>query len=50
MPLAKFNFKPGINKEETDYSNEGGWVDANFIRFRKSRVEKIHALWASVLR
>jgi len=41
MPLAKFNFKPGINKEETDYSNEGGWVDANFIRFRKNRVEKI---------
>ena len=41
MPLAKFNFKAGINKEETDYSNEGGWVDANLVRFRKSRVEKI---------
>ena len=41
MPLAKFNFKAGINKEETDYSNEGGWVDGNFIRFRKNRAEKI---------
>jgi hypothetical protein len=41
MPLTKVNFKPGINKEETDYSNEGGWVDGNFIRFRKGRVEKI---------
>jgi len=41
MPLAKFNFKAGINKEETDYSNEGGWVDGNLVRFRKSRVEKI---------
>ena len=41
MPLTKFNFKAGINKEETDYSNEGGWVDANFIRFRKNRAEKI---------
>jgi len=41
MPLAKFNFKAGVNKEETDYSNEGGWVDANLIRFRKNRVEKI---------
>ena len=41
MPLNKLNFKPGINKEETDYSNEGGWVDGNFIRFRKGRVEKI---------
>jgi len=41
MPLAKFNFKAGINKEETDYSEEGGYVDANFIRFRKNRPEKI---------
>ena len=41
MPLAKFNFKPGVNKEETEYSAEGGWVDANLVRFRKSRVEKI---------
>ena len=41
MPLTKFQFKPGINKEETDYSNEGGWVDGNKIRFRKGRVEKI---------
>jgi hypothetical protein len=41
MPLAKFNFKAGINKEETDYAEEGGYVDANFIRFRKNRPEKI---------
>ena len=41
MPLAKFDFKPGVNKEETEYSAEGGWVDANLVRFRKSRVEKI---------
>ena len=41
MPLTKLNFRPGINKEETDYSNEGGWVDGDKIRFRKGRVEKI---------
>ena len=41
MPLSKIDFKPGINKEETDYANEGGWVDADKIRFRKGRVEKI---------
>ena len=41
MSLAKFNFKAGVNKEETDYSNEGGWVDSNLVRFRKNRVEKI---------
>jgi len=41
MPLTKINFKPGINKEETDYANENGWVDGNLIRFRKGRPEKI---------
>ena len=41
MPLTAFNFKAGINKEETDYANENGWVDGNFVRFRKGRPEKI---------
>ena len=41
MPLASFKFKAGINKENTDYSEEGGWVNANFIRFRKGVAEKI---------
>ena len=41
MPLTKFNFKAGTNKVETDYSNEGGWVDGDKIRFRRGRVEKI---------
>ena len=45
MPLTKFNFKPGINKEETNYSNENGWVDGNLVRFRKGGVEKIGG-WA----
>ena len=41
MSFAKLDFRAGINKEQTDYSNEGGWVDANLVRFRKNRVEKI---------
>ena len=41
MPLTAFNFKAGINKEETDYANENGWVDGNFVRFRRGRPEKI---------
>ena len=41
MPFAKFEFKPGINKEGTNYSNENGWFDADKIRFRKGRPEKI---------
>jgi len=41
MPLQTLDFKPGIDKEATDYSAKGGWVDGNLIRFRKGRVEKI---------
>jgi len=41
VPLQKFLFKPGINKENTAYSNEGGWFDANLVRFRKGLPEKI---------
>jgi len=41
MPFSKFVFKPGINKEGTNYSNEGGWFDADKIRFRKGRPERI---------
>ena len=41
MPYSKYNFKPGINREGTDYSNEGGWYDSNLVRFRQGRPEKI---------
>jgi hypothetical protein len=41
MPLLKLQFKPGINREGTNYSNEGGWFDGNLIRFNKQNVEKI---------
>jgi hypothetical protein len=41
MPYSKYNFRPGINREGTDYSNEGGWYDANLVRFRQGRPEKI---------
>ena len=41
MAFSKFVFKPGINKEGTNYSNEGGWFDADKVRFRKGRPERI---------
>ena len=41
MPLQKFIFQPGINKEGTAYSNRGGWFDSNLVRFRKGLPEKI---------
>ena len=45
MTLQKAIFKPGINREGTDYDNEGGWFDCNLIRFRKGRPEKFGG-WA----
>jgi hypothetical protein len=41
VPLQKLLFRPGINKEGTSYSNEGGWFNSNLIRFRKDLPEKI---------
>ena len=41
MPLAKFKFAPGINKEGTEYTAEGSWFDSDKIRFRSGYPEKI---------
>ena len=41
MPLTKLQFKPGVNREVTSYSNEGGWRDCDKIRFRFGYPEKI---------
>jgi hypothetical protein len=42
MPLTKLQFRPGINREITSYSNEGGWFDGDKIRFRAGYAEKIN--------
>ena len=41
MPLSKITFKPGINKEGTNYSNEGGYYSCDKIRFRSGYPEKL---------
>jgi hypothetical protein len=41
MPLQKLQFRPGINREGTDYSNEGGWYACDKVRFRSGFPEKI---------
>jgi hypothetical protein len=41
MPLQKIQFRPGINREGTNYSNEGGWFDCDKVRFRSGYPEKI---------
>ena len=41
MPLTKLQFKPGVNRETTSYTNEGGWYDIDKVRFRFGMPEKI---------
>jgi len=41
MPLTKLQFRPGVNRETTSYTNEGGWFDCNKVRFRFGTPEKI---------
>ncbi len=41
MPLRKLQFRAGINTDITSYSNEGGWIDGDKIRFRLGFPEKI---------
>jgi hypothetical protein len=41
MPLQKILFKPGVNKENTRYTTEGGWYDCDKIRFRQGNPETI---------
>ena len=41
MPLQPLDFNPGINKESTSYTAEGGWFDGNLVRFKKGYAEKI---------
>ena len=41
MPFTKLQFRPGVNRETTSYSNEGGWFDMDKVRFRFGFPEKI---------
>lgn len=41
MPLQKIVLKPGVNRENTRYTNEGGYYESNLVRFRQGTPEKI---------
>ena len=41
MPLKKLLFKPGVNRENTRYTTEGGFYECDKIRFRQGTPEKI---------
>jgi len=48
MPLKKLQLKPGVNREGTRYSTEGGWFSCDKIRFRSGQPEKIGG-WQQVI-
>ena len=41
MPLTRLFLKPGIDKQNTEYGAEGGWIEGDFIRFRYGLPEKL---------
>jgi hypothetical protein len=41
MPLQQLKLTPGINREITSYSAEGGWYECDKVRFRSGFPEKI---------
>lgn len=41
MPLLRLALKPGIDKQNTEYGAEGGWIDSDFVRFRYGLPEKM---------
>ena len=47
MPLQKIVLKPGVNRENTRYTNEGGYYESDKVRFRQGTPEKIGG-WSRV--
>ena len=47
MALKKLVLKPGVNRENTRYTNEGGWYESDKVRFRQGTPEKIGG-WARI--
>ena len=41
MPFIPLRFKPGLNRDQSNYSNEGGWWACDKVRFRSGYPEKI---------
>ena len=41
MPFLKLNFRPGVNRDQTSYSGEGGWYECDKIRFFSGYPQKL---------
>ena len=46
MPLVRLFLNPGIDKQNTEYGAEGGWINGDYIRFRYGLPEKLGG-WAT---
>ena len=47
MPLKKILLRPGVNRENTRYTNENGWFVSEKVRFRQGTPEKLGG-WARI--
>ena len=47
MPLRKILFQPGVNRETTNYANEGGFFSVDKVRFRGGYAQKIGG-WVNI--
>ncbi len=41
MPLFNLKFRPGLNRDQTNYANEGGWYECDKVRFRSGQPQKL---------
>ena len=41
MPFLKLNFRPGVNRDQTSYSGEGGWYECDKVRFFSGYPQKL---------
>lgn len=41
MTMQKLQFKPGLNRDQSNYTNEGGWYACDRIRFRSGYPQKL---------
>ena len=46
--LQKLQFRPGVNRDQTNYTNEGGWYECDKIRFRSGMPQKLGG-WAKFI-
>jgi hypothetical protein len=46
--MQKLQFKPGVNRDQSNYTNEGGWYACDRIRFRSGYPQKLGGWLKSV--